>query len=137
MRKPLGPPMCRKIFRKTLAKILNQIQQKLCATPSAVTTTSGCGGLALASSIRRTPPGCWRGSKLMRVSSVPGRFTLPYLPGGLRKTAVPSRGGVSGALLSTFFDLFRVQNKTLKKRMVKKSTFSAIFTILGPPTSIF
>ena len=50
--------MCRKISRKTLAKILNQIQQKLCATLSAVTTTSGCGGLALASSIRRTPPGC-------------------------------------------------------------------------------
>ena len=39
-------------------------------------------------------------------SAGPGRVSLPYLPGGLRKTADPSRVIGTGALFSTFFVFF-------------------------------
>ena len=39
-------------------------------------------------------------------SAGPGRVSLPYLPGGLCKTADPSRGGGSGVRFSIFFDVF-------------------------------
>ena len=39
----------------------------------------------------------------MRMLSGSGRFTLPYLPGGLRKTAVPSGVAGTDTLFSIFF----------------------------------
>ena len=49
-------------------------------------------------------------------------ITLPYLPGGIRKTAVPSRGIRPGALFSTFFGFFRMQ-KNVKKTDGQKIDF--------------
>ena len=65
-------------------------------------------------------------------SAGPGRVSLPYLPGGLRKTADPSRGGGSGARFSIFFDFFACK-KTSKKRNVKNSLFSLFLAISGRP----
>ena len=68
--------------------------------------------------------------------SVPGRFTLPYLPGGVRKTADPSRGIGPGALFSIFFVFFRMQ-KNVEKTERQKTTFFAIFGDFGSPRRRF
>ena len=65
-----------------------------------------------------------------------GRFTLPYLPGGLRKTAVPSRGGGTGARFPIFVVSFRMQ-KNVEKTERQKSTFFAIFGDFGSPRRRF
>ena len=65
-------------------------------------------------------------------SAGPGRFTLPYLPGGLRKTTDPSGASVPTALFSMFFDFFRIE-KNIEKNNRQKSTFLSFFVILGRP----
>ena len=55
-------------------------------------------------------------------SSGPGRGSLPYLPGGLRKTAVPSRGIGTCALFSTF-SVFFGASKNVEKMDGQKINF--------------
>ena len=69
-------------------------------------------------------------------SAGPGRVSLPYLPGGLRKTADPSRGGGSGVPFSIFFDFFRMQ-KNVEKTERQKFTFSTIFGDFRSPRRRF
>ena len=58
-------------------------------------------------------------------------ITLPYLPGGIRKTAVPSRGGGSGALFSTFFGFFRMQKNGKKTDGQKIDFFRQFWRFWG------
>ena len=63
-------------------------------------------------------------------------ITLPYLPGGIRKTAVPSRGIRPGALFSTFFGFFRMQ-KNVEKTSHQKTILLALFLDFGSPRRRF
>ena len=65
-----------------------------------------------------------------------GRFTLPYLPGGLRKTADPSHETRPSARFSIFFVLFRMQ-KNGEKTEHQKFSFFAIFGAFGSPRRRF
>ena len=70
-------------------------------------------------------------------SAGPGRVSLPYLPGGLCKTAVPFRGGGPGALFSIFFVLFSHAKKRRKTGTSKNSLFFVIFGDFGWPRRRF
>ena len=65
-------------------------------------------------------------------SAGPGRVSLPYLPGGLRKTTDPSRGGGSGVRLSIFFVFFDGL-KNAEKMERRKIYFFAIVRNFGAP----
>ena len=66
-------------------------------------------------------------------SAGPGRVSLPYLPGGLRKTTDPSCANRRTAF---FFDFFRMQ-KNAEKTERQKTTFFAIFSDFGSPRRRF
>ena len=57
--------------------------------------------------------------------SGPGRVSLSYLPGGLRKTADPSHETRSGALFSTFFVFFSA-SKNVEKTDGQKIDFFSV-----------
>ena len=66
-----------------------------------------------------------------------GRFTLPYLPGGLRKTADPLRLGWVWRPFFDFFRFFSHAKKRLKFETSKNYFFSRFSRFLAPPASIF
>ena len=66
----------------------------------------------------------------------PGRVSLPYLPGGLRKTAVPSHETRKSTHVSIFSDFFRIQ-KNVEKTERQKSAVFAIFCDFESPRRRF
>ena len=118
----------KQVFRTPLAYILQSIAESICNRshhPSAAIWFEGRRSRE-ASSIRRTPPGCWR----VRPSSVSHqpRRGFPSLPP--RRARRDRRTPQAVSVLAPFFGLFlffSVLQKTMKKRMVRKSTFSANF----------
>ena len=68
--------------------------------------------------------------------NVPGRFTLPFLPAGRPRIAVPYRGIRASVLFSDFFDFFRVE-KNVEKTDRQKTTFFALFCDFGSPRRRF
>ena len=109
---------------------------RLCLATVALPFSCRGGGLAERGKFAVPQRGAGVVLRSQLKSAGPGRFTLPYLPGGIRKTAVPSRGGGSGALFSTFFGFFRMQ-KNVEKTEHQKSTFFDIFRDFGSPRRRF
>ena len=66
-----------------------------------------------------------------------GRFTLPYLPGGLRKTADPLRANPTDRPFFDFLPFFSHAKKRLKFETSKNYFFSRFSRFLAPPASIF
>ena len=95
--------------RRTLPKIEHELREETLGKLSAGQAISGCGGLALASSIRRTPPVCWR----VRLSSVSHRSRrgLPLLtsPPDPARPSNPS-GGIGPDVVFSYLFRFGAQN---------------------------
>ena len=94
-------------FRPKFGPIPDQLLfYRLCLAPVALPFSCRGGGLAERGKFAVPQRGAGVVLNKSVKSAGPGRFTLPYLPGGLRKTADPSRGGGTGARFSIFFVFF-------------------------------
>ena len=99
-------------------------------------------GASIAQSLLNSPyPNGVLGVLKHHVSAVPGRFTLPFHPAGLRQTAVPYRATGDSALFSDFFRFVWHCKKPLKKTSLQKLLFCdfgsprrRFLAIFGPKT---
>ena len=100
-------------FRPKFGPIPDQLLfYRLCLAPVALPFSCRGGGLAERGKFAVPQRGAGVVLRSQLKSAGPGRFTLPYLPGGLRKTADPFRARWTCRL---FFDFFR-QARRAKKR---------------------
>ena len=124
-------------FRPKFGPIPDQLLfYRLCLAPVALPFSCRGGGLAERGKFAVPQRGAGVVLRSQLKSAGPGRFTLPYLPGGLRKTADPSVRTGSGALFSIFFVFFRIE-KNVEKTDRQKSTFFALFCDFGSPRRRF
>ena len=68
---------------------------------------------------------------------VPGRFTLPFLPAGRPRIAVPYRGGEGNRSFFDFFRFFSRRKKRRKTRSSKNYFFRTFLRFRLAPASIF
>ena len=70
-------------------------------------------------------------------SAGPGRVSLPYLPGGLRKTADPFRPNSGDRLFFDFFHFFSHAKKRRKNGTSKIHVFHVFLRFQVAPASLF